>query len=1180
MPLSVFFSNSLDLLAEQFAARLAQDWKDPFDPPVVIVPSAQVAHWLRQSMRRICGTDAVWTHRFLDGFIQEQIGRCRKKSSIKEERSMTSAEVLQLSVLRLLQGLTKAQYPWLYGPPGVEADAPIPERLLQLSSGISRLFLEYFSSRTGLPDAWAAGEDFFSEGKPPWEKEGEKFQRELYKKLLDNGEIWAVAHELKELRRRPSAKSTDENGPVYLFNVSGLGMAYHEFLTRQAETRDIHAFILNPCAAFWEDVRTVRDLRRERKWSLKKLKDYVPENDPDENPLLRSWGDFGKRVIKIWSERAADYANTEYLEKPALAEGENGSILKQIQRDLLLRMPGKPVAAGVGKQESDGSLEVFACKGRLRQLEVLRDWIVNVLRNDVAASQKLMLGDIGVYLPDAAACAVEIELVFGAYPQNHPLHIPWAFEGGRPDASAYAGAVRAYLALMDGAFARPQVLDFLSNPLVMEKTGTAAADLEAWTGWITALNIFRGFDAAHRHEVDGCDSSFHTWSQGINRLLLGRIAANPVRMGSADFLPYRDIAAGDDAGLFRFVSALEGLWADRAALCERLSGDGGWKAAAGLLAENLGRWLEPEDSGESAVQSEFLEALSIADANDRSLPAADMPSGVRLFLGWAASILPRRTAGRAGSPGVLVFRTLAAGNVFPFRLMALVNFGALDFPGENAPRPLDLRPLKKAVDDTDPIERNRHAFLEAVASVGERLAVFYPSLDAGSGEEMPPSSTVLELLTAAGLDIKRFRTETPLCAEEGDVPANGKVAKNPFPVMDGLVTALADEMRKNHDNAPDAEPPAQQAFSPEPAGERRRVKLSALRRWLEDPFTHRIESALGKDDPEETAEALLDEEPFETAFLDRLGLVRKMWDGALDGFEGCDGDGVAARCKMPDDKKEERWRGHFDDAYRLLRLESRTPDGFLGNVDKKDLFDNVKGYLRALWDEIGAVAGIAFVERLRLERGAAAGAPARQGLVFDHVPVKGRAVVLEGGPQVCFWEGDKRKLHLFVPVYPRMSNDRIVKYCLLPWLSAQATAVARRLDFGCVIHLTDGEKSEKIGIDIRQKEAAAYFQTALAAFLDETSVEHLPLQAVETFVQKRLAAAEEIEKADIEEWLEDDAGAQHPRYRHHSEFVDLLGPPVINDAREAAAARYGPLLYACYPQEPADREGEAACSAT
>jgi hypothetical protein len=92
-------------------------------------------------------------------------------------------------------------------------------------------------------------------------------------------------------------------------------------------------------------------------------------------------------------------------------------------------------------------------------------------------------------------------------------------------------------------------------------------------------------------------------------------------------------------------------------------------------------------------------------------------------------------------------------------------------------------------------------------------------------------------------------------------------------------------------------------------------------------------------------------------------------------------------------------------------------------------------------------------------------------------------------------------------------------------------------------------------------------------------MEHLPLQAIESIVQGRQVLPEEIDNGVVEQWLAADSGSQYPRYRYHSEFIDLLGPPVTGNAAEAVRKRYGPLINACYPQKTAiAEEGEAACS--
>ena len=94
-----------------------------------------------------------------------------------------------------------------------------------------------------------------------------------------------------------------------------------------------------------------------------------------------------------------------------------------------------------------------------------------------------------------------------------------------------------------------------------------------------------------------------------------------------------------------------------------------------------------------------------------------------------------------------------------------------------------------------------------------------------------------------------------------------------------------------------------------------------------------------------------------TAFLDRLSLVRAVWNTALNDFAGCGAKGVAAMCAMHDDEKEKKWRGYFEDEYQRMQLECRTPEGFLGDFDKTNLFEEVKEYMQGLWDEIGELPG-------------------------------------------------------------------------------------------------------------------------------------------------------------------------------------------------------------------------------
>jgi exonuclease V gamma subunit len=1188
MALYVFFSNHLESLADSAIEKLDADWKDPFHPPELIVPSAQTFGWLQARILKRYAVDALLSPRYLDAFLREELFKAKADS--QTVKNPTSVSLLQLHLMRLLQ---HGNHPWLTGPTGAGSQRPIPDRLLQMSESLSRLFLEYFSSRLDLVKAWENNRDFFTNEKGPSEKHDEQFQRELYRELRKQDGFRTIAHEMRELLytgsleklKNSSGSTAPSEGPVYLFNMTGLGLVYYDLLAKISQARDLFAFVLNPCAAFWEDVVTVRQRRgRERKLlrSFGALRDKdLTVQDMAENPLLRSWGDYGKHIVKAWSERAADYANTQYAECPAIPPAGEGTLLQNIQNAMLYRMPGKPAPAGDEKQNSDGSLALYACKGRLRQIEILRDWIWEQIGNQ-KISGPLPLDQIGIYFSDLNAYASEISMVFDAWPAWHELHIPWNLEEKNAGISQFGSALRAYLAVMEGPFTRPQVLAFISNPLVMEKLKITGSDIFVFRKWIRELNIFRGYNADHRELIDSRPESSHTWEQGIDRLILGVIAGGVTRLGDREYLPYRDIDTGDDSLVCNFIGMIQKLWNDRSALLSELCAANGWEAATVCLQKNIREWVAPADRTENGVMETFLKSLREVQGQGAQCPEStsfsDSSQGLALFIRWVKSLIPSPLRARTGGGGALSFRNLKPGNVFPARICALVGFGADEFPGARFGDSLDLRQYKPQADDADAIMKNQHAFLEAVAGARERLAIFYPALDPVSGQETAPSSTVLELLSATGLSLKHFRIDTPLLAEEGfcSVAANAGndssiVARNPFPVMAPLLRAaehpsLAFSAKTAfRDEAP---------VEPLHGAKRHRVKLGALKRWLEDPFSQRIRQALGRDDTAESLENISDEEPFETAFLDSLMLVREVVDTALREFAGSKDSGdIAKMLALTDGERRKRNEGYFDKAYRKRVLKGETPEGFFGSMDKRKLLNDITLLLDHLRDALGRIGEIQSTEFIAPRRLSMEPKTRNPGLVLQDIPVKGESVLLEAPPLSGFWTKPQIGksdpcLHFFVPLYPTPKNEtglNKMKYALLPWLMGKALAAGNKSDFTLAIHLLGGDQEYQFSVDIRSEKAAKDLRLLLCDYMAQSAIEHLPLQAIECLIREG-NDPEKLTPEDISAWLEEDfEKGTFAAYRHGDPFVDLLEPQISPDAQSVIQKRFGELAKMCYP---------------
>jgi exonuclease V gamma subunit len=1150
MSLSVIFSNSLDALAEQLIERLGNDWKDPFHPPELIVPSAYTFQWLQSKVVDRFGIDAVWSYRYLEKFLWDALNG----PTDTQGRTPTPAGLLQLHIMRLLQ---KRPHPWLRGPFAAEI---IPDRLMQMSETLAGLFLEYFSSRDGLIDAWENGKDFFTLDKGAREKADEQFQRELYGALARENGLWTIANARRRLADAPGAASPR---PVYLFNVTGLGLVYYNLLATIAETRDVVAWILNPCAAFWEDVLTVRERRGKERKTLRTFGALRDKDlsivDEDENPLLRSWGDYGKKIVKAWSERAADYAATEYIECPPLTNGASGTLLQRIQNALLYRMPGENAEAG--RPSHDGSLSLYACKGRLRQLELLRDWLWEQIRSADDDNRDLPLEEIGVYFPDPRAYAAEIALVFDAWPRGHALHVPWGFEGrAEPADTLFASAVDAYLALMEGGFTRPQVMAFLSNPLVMEKTGITDNDLDVFRRWVRELGIFRGFDAAHRGKIDHKNEPAHTWEQGMDRLLLGIVANRAVTIGNREYLPYRDIDTGDSALAARFIGAVQRLWDDRRTLQQALCGaENGWETGASTLHANLKNWVGANGPEDAATGDGFFTALDRVAGKGDLLPQCIAAEGenaaMPLFLRWARSLVPAAGApGRGNVQGkAVVFRALRPGAVFPHRVCALVGFGAREFPGERSgDDALDLRRYRPQSDDADIVVKNRHAFLEAVVCARERLALFYQSMDAATGEETPPAGALLELLSAAGLDVKSFRTVTPLLAGAGDDKGEGP-APDPFPVMDPAIGSLAQFTQSTSENPPlprNEKPPETGLY---------RLTLSALKRWLDDPFTAKARRALGRDDDDETVDELCDEEPFATPFLGRLGLIREVWESALLAIVKNHGAVLSAN------DRRERLQRLFDAAWRERSLRQELPEGMFAAIDAARLFDAASVMLEKLRETAEGLTSGATFELLRIARPGIGGAMEKQGLLFEDIHTSGGRVTLLGAPMVGAWTG--ATLNLFVCSWPKADGAARLKNAVLPWLFAEAFASAKRLDFDLTIHEIGADNDFRFTVAVNNEQARHHLQTILTSYMDDTAVEHLPMVAIAELARSGRPLAALTDDA-VTQWLLDDAGKEaNALYRNYSPFVDLTAPRCVVNAAATATVRYGALVNTCYPPE-------------
>ncbi|MDP8960445.1 MAG: exodeoxyribonuclease V subunit gamma, partial [Actinomycetota bacterium] len=226
-----------------------------------------------------------------------------------------------------------------------------------------------------------------------------------------------------------------------LFGLTALPASYVAVLAALATHRDIHLFLLHPSPVLWQ--RVAQHPQRRLPTPVRREDD--PTREAPRHPLLASWGRDSRELQLVVGSPAAG-AGDEHRPFPG---PEPATLLGLIQAGVRADRPPPGLPLGGHHDDrplltaEDRSLQVHACHGRTRQVEVLRDAILHLLAEDRTLEPR----DVVVMCPDIETFAPIVHAVFGAPARPTPEATGFALasddvsgEGGRERRSA--GATR------------------------------------------------------------------------------------------------------------------------------------------------------------------------------------------------------------------------------------------------------------------------------------------------------------------------------------------------------------------------------------------------------------------------------------------------------------------------------------------------------------------------------------------------------------------------------------------------------------------------------------------------------------------------------------------------------------------------------------------------------------------
>jgi exodeoxyribonuclease V gamma subunit len=718
-----------DALADGLGRLLVTPLPDPFATELVVVPARGMERWLSQRLSHVLGAGP-------DGDGVCAAVAFRTPGSLVAEITGTrdddpwAPDALAWPLLDIIDG--SLDQPWAatlarhlgHGLSGDEADLLMGRRF-SVARRLARLFAAYAGQRPSLVADWSAGRDTDGAGRPlaadlAW-------QPELWRRLVDrvHGPSPLDRHDATVTLLREDPEAFDLPVRLSLFGHTRLSVTEIELIDALAAERDVHVWLPHPSPTLWQTLTGPGG-------AVDRASD--DSHQRVRHPLLLSLGRDTRELQRALSTAAI--ATDDELPTAALPD----TLLGRLQSDLAADLPrpdGRVLAIG------DRSVQVHACHGVARQVDVLREVLLGLLDDDPSLEPR----DVLVMCPDIETYAPLIEAGFGLGDvvgnTGHPAHRLRVRLADRApgQTNPLLGVATALLDLAGGRAQATQVLDLARAEPVRRRFGFSDDDLDQLDTWARESGVRWAFDAEHRADFGLEGYVANTWEFGLDRLLTGVTLSDDSSAWLDRALPLDDVGSAQVDLVGRLTEYVDRL---RVAT-DRLTG-----------IRPLEHWLGALDDAVSTLTavatSDGWQSGQVQRELGRVRHAAADLGQVDLRLPDVRALLSDRLAGRPTRAnfrtGTLTVCTMVPMRSVPHRVVCLLGLDDGVFPRQGAVDGDDVLARDPMTGERDARSEDRQLLLDAILAATQTLVVTYTGANEVSGRARPPAVPLGEVLDA------------------------------------------------------------------------------------------------------------------------------------------------------------------------------------------------------------------------------------------------------------------------------------------------------------------------------------------------------------------------------------------------------------------------------------------------
>jgi exodeoxyribonuclease V gamma subunit len=602
-------------------------------------------------------------------------------------------------------------------------------RRYQLADRLAGLYVQYLVYRRDWLSAWEKADAARPGLLGHW-------QGELWRRLtagIGAPHRGTRTHEL--LRHLQQLPPSADACALHVFGISHLPPDALDALAQLAQSRDVYLYFPDPCRELWDYLRTRREILRE---GAEAEHGYLEIG----HPLLATLGRMGQQFTLLLNGLPApsiEDARDAWDQDAATSLASDATLLTRLQTSIRVLDPGVLAAE---PSQADASLRVHVCHTRLRELEVLKDALLDFLEKDRTLEPR----EIVVMAPNIALYAPFLATLFGA-PGRGSSALPYHLaDVSLARTHPLLHAFGELLQLPQQRVTRSQVLGLLALPAVQRRLRLPPGALDGLERWLERACVAWGLDGPMKAEFGAAPVATNSFAFGLDRMFAGYVLGNDTGEALIDdcVLPAAPIMGPEVevlGALDRLLQILRGL----------REGAREPRHAAAWSAW-LEQWVaslfvaDPTDLAESAALKEIkrLIAKVPADVNsagndvDPLLPFAVYSEVLR----EALSDIPERQPFLAGG---ITFCGMVPQRAVPFKVVCILGLADGEFPRASADNGLDLMRSRPRLGDRDSRMDDRYLFLEALMSARSALHLSYVGEGVRDGKPRNPAAPLSEL---------------------------------------------------------------------------------------------------------------------------------------------------------------------------------------------------------------------------------------------------------------------------------------------------------------------------------------------------------------------------------------------------------------------------------------------------